>query len=447
MTTPDATAGEQPSAPEEGTPKERVNPVRALQASGWERIRTGELGSLPVIVALIVIWGYFQHRESVFLSGRNLSNLILQIGVTGTIAVGIVLVLLLGEIDLSVGAVMIFSSALLGWAVVSKGWAWYWGIALAVLIGAAIGLLQGTWFAVIGVPSFVVTLAGLLIWQGAQIHLLGSQGTINVFDSHISSIAGSYLPHFWGWVLAIGMTVAFALGQLADATRRRRAGLPAPPLVVVAISTALVAIIALGATAILNGEFQVKGVQTFLHDIGLGSGGLVNLPHLIGVYNSGVPTAGVILLGLVVFFNWLTTRTRFGRYIFAVGGNAEAARRAGVNIKLIRILVFGLCGMMAATAGLIQTSRLGAASLAINPGQVTLEAISAAVIGGTSLFGGRGTVWSALLGALVIGSVGNGLDLIGQGPDIKLIVEGSILLLAVTVDAIARRGRAAAGRA
>jgi D-xylose transport system permease protein len=154
----------------------------------------------------------------------------------------------------------------------------------------------------------------------------------------------------------------------------------------------------------------------------------------------------VILLGLVIFFAWVTTRTRFGRYIFAVGGNAEAARRAGINVKLIRISVFMLAGFLAAVAGLIQTSRLAAASLAINPGQVTLEAIAAAVIGGTSLFGGRGSVWSALLGALVIGSVGNGLDLIGQGPDVKLMVEGAILLLAVTLDAVARRGRAAAGR-
>jgi D-xylose transport system permease protein len=420
--------------------------VRALGASGWERIRTGELGALPVILALIVIWGYFQYKESVFLSARNLSNLILQIGVTGTIAVGIVLVLLLGEIDLSVGSVMILSSALLAWSIVNKDWSWYWGVLFAVGVGVAIGASQGFWFAVIGVPSFVVTLAGLLGWQGVMIHVLGSEGTININDRHISSIANSYLPHFWGWVLAIGISVAFALSQATEATRRRRAGLPAASLLVVAISTVLVTAISLLAVAILNGEFETHAVKSILHDIGLGHGGLVNIPNVVGTYSSGVPTAGVILLGLVIFFHWVTTRTKFGRYIFAVGGNAEAARRAGVNITMIRIIVFALCGMLAAIAGLIQASRLAAASLAINPGQVTLEAIAAAVIGGTSLFGGRGTVWSALLGALVIGSVGNGLDLIGQGPDVKLIVEGAILLLAVTVDAVARRGRAAAGR-
>jgi D-xylose transport system permease protein len=160
-----------------------------------------------------------------------------------------------------------------------------------------------------------------------------------------------------------------------------------------------------------------------------------------------VPTAGVILLGLVIVFAWLTTRTRFGRYIYAVGGNAEAARRAGVNVTAIRVSVFTLCALLAAVGGLVQTSRLTSASLAISPGQVSLEAIAAAVIGGTSLFGGRGSVWSALIGALVIGSVANGLDLDGQQAYVKLIVEGAILLLFVTIDALARRGRLAAGRA
>jgi D-xylose transport system permease protein len=425
-----ATVTPEPSALEEAVQEARRRGIASafptLVRVGWQRLRSGELGSLPVIVALAIIWAYFQSKESVFLSARNLSNLILQIGVTGTIAVGIVLVLLLGEIDLSVGSVMILSSALLAWGVVNHDWAWYWGILFAVGSGAAIGALHGTWFAVIGVPSFVVTLAGLLGWQGVQQHVLGSTGTINVFEPHISAITDSHLPHVWGWILAIAAAGLYALTHFLEAARRRRAGLAAQPIAVVVVRTSVVAAIALVATAILNGEFKNHWV--------------------FGDYTSGIPTAGVILLGLVIFFAWLTTRTRFGRYIFAVGGNAEAARRAGVNVRLIRILVFMFAGFLAAVAGLIQTSRLAAASLAINPGQVTLEAIAAAVIGGTSLFGGRGTVWSALLGALVIGSVGNGLDLIGQGPDVKLMVEGAILLLAVTLDAVARRGRAAAGR-
>jgi len=425
-----AAAAPEPSALEEAAQAARREGLagagRIFVGVTWQRLRSGELGSLPVIVALAVIWGYFQARQNVFLSARNLSNLILQIGVTGTIAVGVVLVLLLGEIDLSVGSLMILSSALLAWAVVNHSWAWYWGIAIAVVAGAAIGAFQGAWFALVGVPSFVVTLAGLLGWQGVQQHVLGSNGTINVFDSHISAIATSYLPHVWGWVLAIGAAGLYALSRLVEAARRRRAALPASPVVVVLFGATVVAATALLATAILNGEFKNHWI--------------------FGDYTSGIPTAGVILLGLVIFFSLLTTRTRFGRYIFAVGGNAEAARRAGINVSLIRITVFALSGFLAATAGLIQTARLAAASSAINPGQVTLEAIAAAVIGGTSLFGGRGNVWAALLGALVIGSVGNGLDLVGQGPDVKLMVEGGILLLAVTVDAVARRGRAAAGR-
>jgi D-xylose transport system permease protein len=425
-----ATATPEPSALEEAVQEARrrglASAFPTLARVGWQRLRSGELGSLPVIVALAIIWAYFQAKQDVFLSARNLSNLILQIGVTGTIAVGIVLVLMLGEIDLSVGSVMILSSGLLAWGVVNHNWAWYWGIIFAVASGAAIGALQGAWFAVIGVPSFVVTLAGLLGWQGVQQHVLGSTGTINVFEPHISAITDSYLPHVWGWILAIAAAGLYAATRFLEAIRRRRAGLPAQPLVVVVVRTVVVAAIALVVTAILNGQFKNHWV--------------------FGDYTSGIPTAGVILLGLVIFFAWVTTRTRFGRYIFAVGGNAEAARRAGINVKLIRITVFMLAGFLAAVAGLIQTSRLAAASLAINPGQVTLEAIAAAVIGGTSLFGGRGSVWSALLGALVIGSVGNGLDLIGQGPDVKLMVEGAILLLAVTLDAVARRGRAAAGR-
>jgi D-xylose transport system permease protein len=426
-----ATVSPEPSAIEEAVEEARRagfgSALKALVAVSWQRLRTGELGSLPVIVALAAIWAYFQYKESVFLSARNLSNLILQIGVTGTLAVGIVLVLLLGEIDLSVGAVMILSSALIGWSVTNHGWAWYWGIALAIGVATAIGAFQGAWFALIGVPSFVVTLAGLLAWQGLQEHVLGATGTINVFESHIDAVAFSYLPHLWGWMLAVVAVGLYAVTRLLEAARRRRAGLPAKPVIVVVIRVAVVAACALVATAILNGSFKNHWV--------------------FGDYTSGIPTAGVILLGLVIFFSWITTRTRFGRYIFAVGGSAEASRRAGINVSMIRISVFALSGMLAGIGGLIETARLNAASLSIEPGEVTLEAIAAAVIGGTSLFGGRGSVWSALLGALVIGSVANGLDLVGQGPDVKLMVEGAILLLAVTVDAVARRGRAAAGRA
>jgi D-xylose transport system permease protein len=423
-------AAPEPSALEETAEAVRRRGLTAapgtLAEFGWQRLKTGELGALPVVVGLAIIWTYFQTQESVFLSARNLSNLVLQIAVTGTIAIGVVLVLMLGEIDLSVGSVAILCSAILGSVVVRHGMEWWQGILIMIAIGAAIGAFQGFWFAVVGVPSFVVTLAGLLMWQGVQQRVLGTEGTINVFEENIGKITTSFVPHVWAWVLAIGSVALYVVTRAMEQVRRRRAGLSAQPIAVVVLRAFVLAVIAFLTVAVLNGNLKNRWV--------------------FGDYNLGVPTAGVILLGLVVFFAWVTTRTKFGRYIYAVGGNAEAARRAGINVARIRIYVFTLCAMLAAVGGLIQTSRLGAASLAVDPGPVTLEAIAAAVIGGTSLFGGRGNVWSALLGALVIGSVANGLDLQGQPAYVKLIVEGAILLAAVTLDAVARRGRAAAGR-
>jgi D-xylose transport system permease protein len=413
-----------------------VDAVRTFFQYTGTRLRQGQLGLMPAIAGLLVIWTYFQLREPTYLSARNLSNLVLQIGVTGTLAIGIVLVLLLSEIDLSVGSISILCSAILADFVVNgawpwpDGWPWWAGIAAMLLVGAAIGAFQGFWFAAIGVPSFVVTLAGLLGWQGVQQWVLGSTGTINVLDPRIEAIATSTLPAVWGWILAVGVATIYAFTHFREQIRRRRRGLAFQPLVVVGVRAALVAAVALLAVAILNGDLNdiwVFGKAVFV--------------------NPGVPTAGVLLLGLTVVFAWLTTRTRFGRYIYAIGGNPEAARRAGINVTAMRITVFSLCATLAAVGGLIQTSRLQSASLAIDPGPVTLEAIAAAVIGGTSLFGGRGTVWSALIGALVIGSVANGLDLTGQPPYMKLIVEAAILLLFVTIDALARRGRTAAGRA
>jgi D-xylose transport system permease protein len=433
---PEQNALEEAAArPEEAAEGGALSPLRAVMDYVRGRIRQGELGLAPAVIGLLVIWTYFQLREPTYLSARNLSNLVLQIGVTGTLAIGIVLVLLLSEIDLSVGSVSILCSAVLADVVVNgawpwpDGWPWWAGIALMLLVGAAIGAFQGFWFAVIGVPSFVVTLAGLLAWQGVQQYVLGVTGTINVLDPTINEIATSSLPLAWGWILAIGGSLLYAFTGVQEQVRRRRAGLSADPIIVVCVRAALVAGVALLAVAILNGSlnsFWVFGKAVYV--------------------NPGVPTAGAILLGLTVLFAWITTRTRFGRYIYAVGGNPEAARRAGVNVTAIRITVFTLCATLAAAGGLIQTSRLQSASLAIDPGPVTLEAIAAAVIGGTSLFGGRGSVWSALIGALVIGSVANGLDLTGQPPYMKLIVEAAILLLFVTIDALARRGRAAAGR-
>lgn len=389
--------------------------LKTLIATTKSHVSAGQLGALPVIVGLAIIWSYFQSQDAHFLTPRNISNLLLQIAVVGTIAIGLVLVLLLGEIDLSVGSVAGVCAATLGVLVVSHGWPWWAGIIAMLLVGAAIGAIQGAWFAVVGVPSFIVTLAGLLGWQGLQLHVLGSTGTVNVFESHISAIATTFLPNTLGWALAIVFAAAYALSRVARERRRRLEGLPSTQVAVVALRTLLVGALLVGTVAVLNRA-------------------------------SGVPTAALILLGLVILFSLVTTKTKFGRYIYAVGGNAEAARRAGVSLRGIRIAAFTLASTFAALGGLLQVSRGAAASTQTGGGTLLLEAIAAAVIGGTSLFGGRGSVWSALLGALVIGSVSNGLDLLGQAADVKLMVEGGILLLAVTIDALSRRGRASAGR-
>jgi D-xylose transport system permease protein len=305
-------------------------------------------------------------------------------------------------------------SALLGVLIVNRGLPWWLAILATLVAGALIGALQGAWFAFVGVPSFVVTLAGFLAWQGVQLSVLGPMGTVNVFDPYIGKIAQSFLPGPWGWVLEFGAAGVSMTALWVARVRRRHAGLAASANVALA-ARILVLAVGISSVEILN-RFR------------------------------GVFTAGLILFGLVVFFSFVTTRTRFGRYIFAIGGNAEAARRAGINVSGIRIAVFTLAGLMAAAGGIIFVSRLTAARTQTGGGTFLLEAIAAAVIGGTSLFGGRGSPWSALLGSLVIGSVSNGLDPMAQPPEIKYIVEGAILLAAVSVDAVARRSRAAAGR-
>jgi len=428
MAPDDLTSQETPveETPVEETPVEDIVAVieeRGLRGSmrmlvklGLQRIRGGELGPLPIILGLIVISLYFGSQTSwIFFNARNMSNLVLQIAAIGSCATGIVLVLLLGEIDLSVGSVAGLTSAVLGVLVVYHNWPWWLAIIAMLAVGAAIGAMQGAWFALLSVPAFIVTLAGFLAWQGVQLRVLGTNGTVNVFEPNIGKIASTYLPSVWGWILGIGIAAWFGATSVLKQVRRRRAGLKPQPLILPLLFTAVIAVISLGAVGYLNS------------------------------YN-GVPTAGVVLLALIFFFHWLTTRTKFGRYIYAVGGNIEAARRAGINVAAIRIWVFTLCGLMAGVGGLIFTSRLTAASTQTGTGTFLLETIAAAVIGGASLFGGRGTVWAALLGALVIGSVSNGLDLMSQPPEIKFMVEGAVLLVAVTVDAISRRGREASGR-
>jgi len=379
------------------------------------RFVQGDLGELRVIIGLAVIWAIFQIQEDRFLTATNLTNLVLQITGVALISVGIVLILLLGEIDLSVGAVSGVCAAIMAVLNVKHGWSPYTAIAAGVLAGTAIGLFQGFIFTRFGVPSFVVTLAGLLAWQGALLEVLGKTGTINITDEKVVGLTGTFYSDAVGWTLAIVGIAAFAGIGLMGRQRRIGAGLPAKPLSQLVVRTAIVAVVVLAAISVFNAD-------------------------------RGLPLAALILLGFVLVFQYMTTRTRFGRHIYAVGGNAEAARRAGIHVTRVRLVVFMIGSTMAAVGGVMLASRLLAVNQSSGAGDLLLLAIAGPVIAGTSLFGGRGTVWTALLGALVIGSISNGMDLLALESSVKFMVTGAVLLAAVIVDAIARNQRQAAGR-
>jgi D-xylose transport system permease protein len=379
------------------------------------RFITGDLAEARVIIALAVIWLIFQVQESRFLTATNLTNLVLQITAVGLISVGIVLVLLLGEIDLSVGAVSGVCASIMAVLNVQHGWSPYLAIAAAIAAGTCIGLLQGFLFTRFEIPSFVVTLAGLLAWQGLQLKVLGTTGTVNINNSVIVGLTSTFYSDVVGWIIAAVAIGGFVAVTLGSRRRRVKAGLPAPPIGALVVRMVIVAVAVIAVVAVLNAD-------------------------------RGVPLAALILVGFVLVFQYITTRTRFGRHIYAVGGNDEAARRAGISVSGIRIVVFALCSSMAAIGGIMGASRLLAVNQTSGGSDLLLLAIAAPVIAGTSLFGGRGSVWSALLGALVIGSISNGMDLLALESSVKFMVTGAVLLAAVIVDAIARKQRAASGR-
>jgi len=385
---------------------------RGLRARVRARVRAGELGPWPVLVGLALIWLAFQSQNEHFLTPRNLSNLILQIGVLGTLGVGVVLVLLLGEIDLSLGAVAGVCAGVLGVLVTTHHWPSAAAIAATLAVGALIGLLQGTTIVLIGVPSFVVTLAGLLAWQGVQLILLGDVGELLIQDTTIRNIASAYLSPLAAWILGLVVVAGYAVALIRRRGRRLRAGLDAPWRALVALQIAVMAAIVAALIALLNSYF-------------------------------GVPYILALLVGVVLAFSWLLGRTIFGRHVYAIGGGAEAARRAGIRVGAVRVAVFTLTSTLAALAGILSASRQFAVSTGTGGGTLLLEAIAAAVIGGVSLFGGRGWVYQAVLGALVIGSVENGLDLLGQPASTKDVATGVILVIAVGIDALSRRRRQA----
>jgi D-xylose transport system permease protein len=379
------------------------------------RIVQGDLASLRVVIGLALIWAIFQFENDRFLSAENLTNLMLQITAVGLISVGIVFVLLLGEIDLSVGAVSGLAAAVMAVLNVQHGWSPYLAIAAAVVVGLAIGLLQGFLFSRFGVPSFVVTLAGLLAWQGALLQVLGSTGSINLTDPKITGLANTFYSDAVGWIFAAIAIAAYGAVLAVGYKRRRDAGLDTQSPTALIVRFVAVAVVVIVAIMVLNSD-------------------------------RGLPLALLILMAFVVGMEYVLKMTRFGRHVYAVGGNSEAARRAGISVNGIRIAVFGIAGTMAAIGGILAASRLLAVNQNSGGNELLLLAIAGPVIAGTSLFGGRGSVWTALLGALVIGSISNGMDLLALSSAVKFMVTGGVLLLAVLVDAIARNQRQASGR-
>jgi D-xylose transport system permease protein len=406
-----------------GPVQENTNTLGAVWAQLIERLRHGDIGSLPVLLGLILIAIIFQFANSNFLSPLNLTNLVVQISSVGTISVGIVLILLIAEIDLAVGAVSGLCAAIMAVLSVKWGLPGIVAILAGVLAGSAIGLLQGWWVAKLHVPSFVVTLAGFLGWQGALLYVLGSTGTINLNDPLIIGLVNTRLPVVLGWIFAIVFVGFYIFNLFWEQVQRRRNNLSSQPPLLIILRGALTGAMVLIAVGIMsvnrnpNPDFPVQGV----------------------------PTAVLFFLGFIILFDFIIRRTKFGRYVFAVGGSPEAARRAGINVDRIRIWVFVLGSTLAACGGILAGSRLYAVNQSSGAGDVLLNAIAAAVIGGTSLFGGRGSTWSALLGALVIGSIANGMDLLAFASSIRFMVTGAVLLLAVTLDSYTRSRREQSG--
>ena len=383
-----------------------------------DRVRSGDLGSLPVVVGLVIIWTVFQSLNPVFLSSNNLVNLLFDSSTVGVIALGIVLILMVGEIDLSVGSVSGFASAMVGVLWVNAGWPVWLAIIGAVAVGAVIGLLYSLLFNRFGMPSFVSTLAGLLAVLGMQLYILGSTGSINLpYGSPLVNFGQTLvMPHWVAYAIAALAGIAtFATGY-RTAARRRAAGLSsASPGGLVVKAVAILVVLELGAFY-LN---QDRGV-----------------PWMFGLF-----------VGLVVAVNYALTRTKWGRSMTAVGGNREAARRAGINVRRIYLSSFMLCSTLAAAGGIMAASRLASSSQQAGTGDVNLNAIAAAVIGGTSLFGGRGSAYSALLGIIVIQSIASGLTLLDLSSSLRYMITGAVLAIAVIVDSLARRSRLSHGRA
>jgi D-xylose transport system permease protein len=370
-----------------------------------------DLGQIPVFIGLVFIAIYFQIAGGgFFLTPQNLTNLVQQIITIAIVALAAVLVLLIGEIDLSLAAVSALCGAFMGVLSARHDFPAWAAILVAILAGLVIGAINGFFISVLLMPSFIVTLAALIFYQGLLLAVLYPQTTLPIRDDAINNLAVTYLPEYLGVGIPIVLVALYALNLVISRAARQRAGLPVMTVGQLAFRIGLVTVIVIALLVFFDNYL-------------------------------GVPLVALILLGLIIIFWLITTRTRFGRHIYAVGGNTEAARRAGIRVVSLRIVIFALASMLAAIGGILLASRQVSAASAVDQ-TLLLSAIAAAVIGGVSLFGGRGSVWAIVLGSLIVGSLENGLDLIGQSTAVKNMVEGVVLLLAVLVDALSRRRNA-----
>ena len=374
------------------------------------KLAKGEAGTLLVLIMVAVIWTFFQLQNGRFLSPGNLTNLMLQQAAVATISIGVVLILLLGWIDLSVGAVSGFCASVMAVLVVSRHLPSVLAVFIALALGAFIGLFNGLMTTRFRIPAFIITLAGSLTLVGLQLYVLGETGTVNLSDPFITGLTNTFFPPLVGWIVAAA-AIALTLGlSLLGRARRQAAGLQVGPM------RALIFRIAATGAAFAAMVFVVNK-------------------------DRGLPLVVVIVIGLTLAMWYLTERTRFGRHLFAIGGNAEAARRAGIKIDHVRIAAFVLCSTLAAAGGVLAASRLYAVNQSSGASDLVLMAIAGPVVAGTSLFGGRGSVWTAILGAVVIGSIANGMNLIALSSSVKFIVTGAVLIVAVTIESVTRMQR------
>ncbi|NEK85700.1 ABC transporter permease [Blastococcus saxobsidens] len=423
LTAAEASGPHKPAGGFEGDRQD--NTVRGVAQGYLNKLRAGDLGALPAVLGIVVLGILFTVlRPGTFLTPLNLANLLVQATPIIVLAMGLVFVLLLGEIDLSAGVVSGVCSAVLAQLLVQGGFSWPVAVLAAIAAGAVIGMFTGSLVGIIGIPSFVVTLALFLGFQGVTLRLIGQGGTVPVREPVIRALANENVPVTLGWVLAVLVAVAYAAVELWRWRSQRSRGLAHQPLIIVVARIAVIAAVVFGVTALLS----------------------VDRALAAAIDLAGIPYAVPLVVVLLLVLTFVLARTSFGRHVYAVGGNAEAARRAGINVTRIRVAAFVISSSLAAISGILATSRLSSVTPDAGAGNTLLYAVGAAVIGGTSLFGGRGRARDAVLGGLVIAIINNGLGLLGVAAYLNFIITGGVLLLAASVDAIARRRAATARR-